>query len=248
MEMIGHQRPRKTLCFRIRNNFPQPFNKKISGVIIIKAGADRVVGGASLVGALSSVADSMGIPYRFVAFSPSLLPSGHYPNPLCKHQDFPAACNRLSWQIKALVDRFTVTALVNTQRKNLQLKPVKDVWRTFLGKRVIVASDKAVSSVPPDVAQAGVKTGYLHLDQPDQPHEELERFLKAGPPPVYAGFGSMPKKVQMDNVSLIVQAARTAGAIREVLINETMRRKAEKVSSMIDRHESLNNAVREVLN
>ncbi len=49
----------------------------------IIAGADLVVG-ASLVGALSTVAESMGIPYRFIAFSPSMLPSGHYPNPLFK--------------------------------------------------------------------------------------------------------------------------------------------------------------------
>ena len=38
----------------------------------IIAGADLVVG-ASLVGALSSVAESMDIPYRFVAFTPSVL-------------------------------------------------------------------------------------------------------------------------------------------------------------------------------
>ena len=308
----------------------------------IIAGADLVVG-ASLVGALSSVAESMGIPYRFVAFSPSVLPSGHYPAPFCKRQGFPGTCNRLTWRIGAMVDHLTMTALVNRERKKLRLKPVKDAWLTFLGQRVIVASDKAVSTIPPDAEPAAFQTGYLHLDQPDQPLEELERFLNAGPPPVYAGFGSMPKKVQIDNVSLIVQAARSAGsrvviakfweepsefsrcedvffihkyphlklfprmagvihhggagttaagaasgvpqivvphlldqyywghqvyrsnlgpkpiwrhrinrrklaeAIREVLTNEQMRQKVEKVSGMIDRQNSLNKAVREVL-
>ena len=308
----------------------------------IIAGADLVVG-ASLVCALSSVAESMGIPYRFVAFSPSMLPSSHYPAPFCKRQGFPTAYNRLTWRMGAMFNRLTLTALINTQRKKLRLQPVKDAWLTFLGKRVIVASDKAVSTVPPDVEPATVQTGYLHLDQPDQPLEELERFLNAGPPPIYAGFGSMPKKVQIDNVSLIVQAARSAGsrvviakfweepskfsqskdvffihkyphlklfprmagvihhggagttaagaasgvpqivvphlldqyywgrqvyrsnlgpepiwrhrinsqklagAIREVLTNDQMRQKAEKVSGMIDQQYSLNKAVREVL-
>ncbi len=308
----------------------------------IIAGADLVVG-ASLVGALSSIAESMDIPYRFVAFSPSVLPSGYYPAPFCKRQGFPASYNRLTWQIGHMVNRLTVTALVNRERKKFRLKPVHEAWDSFLGQRVIVATDKAVSTIPPDVEPDTVQTGYLHLDQPDQPFEALERFLNAGPPPVYAGFGSMPKKVQMDNVSLIVQAARSVGsrvviakfwkepsefspcedvffihkyphlkifprmagvihhggagttaagaasgvpqivvphlldqyywghqvyrsnlgpkpiwrhrinkqklaeAIREILTNDQMRQKARKVSGMIDRQNSLNKAVHEVL-
>ena len=51
----------------------------------IIAGADLVVG-ASLVGALASVAESMGIEYRYMAFTPCLLPSSHHPFPVCKHQ------------------------------------------------------------------------------------------------------------------------------------------------------------------
>ena len=177
----------------------------------IIAGADLVVG-ASLVGALSSVAESMGIPYRFVAFSPSMLPSSYHPSPVCKHQGFTKYYNRMTWRIGTIFNRFSLTALVNEGRKELGIKPIKDAWRNILGNRVIVASDKAISTVPPDVEPAVAQTGYLHLDQPDVHLDKLEAFLKAGPPPVYAGFGSMPKKVQIDIVSIIVQAARSAGS------------------------------------
>ena len=177
----------------------------------IIAGADLVVG-ASLVGALSSVAESMGIPYRFMAFCPSMLPSSHYPSPVCKHQGFPGYYNRMTWRIGSIFNRFTLTALINGGRKQLGLHPVKDAWDHILGQRVIVASDKAVSTVPPDVEPDVVQTGYLHLDQPDQHVEKLEMFLNAGSPPVYAGFGSMPKKDQMENVPIIVRAARSAGS------------------------------------
>ena len=305
-------------------------------------GADLVVG-ASLVGALSSVAESMGIPYRFVAFSPSMLPSSHHPSPFCKHQAFPEYYNRMTWRMGKMLNRLFLTALVNGGRKKLGLQPVEDAWPNILGQRVMVASDSAISSVPPDVEHAVTQTGYLHLDQPDQHFEALEVFLNSGPPPIYAGFGSMPKKVQMDNVSIIVNAARSAGsrvviakfweepstfsrsrdvffinnyphlklfprmagvihhggagttaasaacgvpqivvphlldqyywghqvqqsglgpkpiwrhritsrklagAIREVLSNDLMRQKAKQVSRMIDRHNSLDMAVREVL-
>ncbi len=177
----------------------------------IIAGADLVVG-ASLVGALSSVAESMGIPYRFVAFCPSMLPSSYHPSPICKHQGFPKHYNKMTWRIGTIFNRFSLTALVNEGRKQLGIRPIKDAWRNILGNRVIVASDKAISKVPPDVEPAVTQTGYLHLDQTDVHLDKLEAFLKAGPPPVYAGFGSMPKKVQIDIVSIIVQAARSVGS------------------------------------
>ena len=176
----------------------------------IIAGADLVVG-ASLVGALSSVAESMGIPYRYVAFTPLLLPSSHHPFIACKHQGFPGYYNRMTWRMAKILDRLNMTSLVNKGRKQIGLEPVKDAWLNMLGQHVIMASDKAISGVPPDVEPAVTQTGSLHLDQPDQYPEGLEEFLGAGPPPVYAGFGSMPKKDQMDNVSLFVRAARSAG-------------------------------------
>lgn len=177
----------------------------------IIAGADLVVG-ASLVGALSSVAESMGIPYRFVVFCPSMLPSGHHPSPVCKHQGFTKYYNRMTWRIGTIFNRFSLTPLVNEGRKQLGLRPIKDGWLNILGRRIIVASDKAIATVPPDVEPAFAQTGYLHLDQPDIQLEELETFLNAGPPPIYAGFGSMPKKVQIDIVSMIIQAARSVGS------------------------------------
>jgi UDP:flavonoid glycosyltransferase YjiC (YdhE family) len=39
----------------------------------------------------------------------------------------------------------------------------------------------------------------------------LDTFLEAGSPPVYAGFGSMPIRDQIRNVSVIVEAVRLSG-------------------------------------
>jgi UDP:flavonoid glycosyltransferase YjiC (YdhE family) len=175
----------------------------------IIAGADLVVG-ASLVFALSSVAESMGIEYRFIAFTPQLLPSGQHPFMIFKHNWLPGWYNRMTFHLVRLLDRFNLTRLINKKRKQLGLKPVDDAWFHILGKNVIVASDKAVAQVPQDVKLAFTQTGYMHLGQPDQHLPELESFLRAGPPPIYAGFGSMPKKDQAYNVPIIVRAARSA--------------------------------------
>ena len=177
----------------------------------IIAGSDLLIG-SSLTFALATLAESMEINYRFIAFAPQMLPSGHYPFPAFKHQRLPQWYNRMTWWIARLLDRYNITRLVNYHRRQLGLKLVRDAWRHILGQHVIVASDSTIAKVPPDVVvPAFTQTGYMHLNQPDQQLPELDAFLGAGPPPVFAGFGSMPRQDQIRNTAVIVEAARLSG-------------------------------------
>ena len=177
----------------------------------IIAGSDLVIG-SSLTFALATLAESMGIVYRFIAFAPQMLPSGYHPFPAFKHQRFPKWYNRMTWRIARLLDRYNFTRLINNHRRQLGLRLIQDAWRHFLGQHVIVASDSAIAKVPPDIVEpAFTQTGYMHLNQPDQQLPELDAFLEAGPPPVYAGFGSMPMRDQIRNTAVIVGAARLSG-------------------------------------
>jgi UDP:flavonoid glycosyltransferase YjiC (YdhE family) len=117
----------------------------------------------------------------------------------------------MTWRVSEFFDTFNLTRLVNERRTALGLVPIQGAWQSMIGTHVIVASDKVISEVPQDVALPYTQTGYIHLDQPDTYLPELEAFLGAGLPPVYAGFGSMPKHDQAKTVPLIVQAARKAG-------------------------------------
>jgi UDP:flavonoid glycosyltransferase YjiC (YdhE family) len=176
----------------------------------IISGADMVIG-ASLVFGLSSVTESMGILYRYVAFTPQLLPSGFHPFFAFKNQRLPRWYNRATWSIAFALDRLNLTHLVNRERKKLGLFPIKNGWLHILGDHVIMASDKDVYQVPGDVKLGFSQTGYMHLEQPDQENPDLEAFLDSGRQPVYAGFGSMPFKDQAANVPMIISAARAAG-------------------------------------
>jgi UDP:flavonoid glycosyltransferase YjiC (YdhE family) len=49
----------------------------------------------------------------------------------------------------------------------------------------------------------------MHLDLSDPESKKLATFLNAGSEPVYAGFGSMPKGIQIQAISTIVQAVRS---------------------------------------
>ena len=124
----------------------------------IIVGADLVVG-SSLVFALSTVAESMGIGYRYIAFTPQLLPSGDHPFLACKHHGLPKWYNRMTWRVAKMLDQFNLTWLINKKRKQLGLKPMEDAWLHILGQDVIVASDKVIAKVPQDVEPAFTQTG-----------------------------------------------------------------------------------------
>jgi UDP:flavonoid glycosyltransferase YjiC (YdhE family) len=172
--------------------------------------ADLVLG-ASLVFSLSSVAEAMGIPYRFIAFAPQLLPSSHYPFMAFKHQGFPRWVNRMGWNLVTCLDKLNFTRLLNKNRRKIGLATLTSAWEHILGEDVIIASDKEIAAAPPNSAISYIQTGYMHLIQPSQESLKLEAFLNAGPPPVYSGFGSMPKLDQASRIPIIVKAARDNG-------------------------------------
>jgi UDP:flavonoid glycosyltransferase YjiC (YdhE family) len=179
--------------------------------------ADLVVG-SSLIGALPSIAEARRIPYRYIAFTPQLLPSSWHPFPAFKYQHLPRWFNCMTWQIANYLDHFNNIKLINRYRKEMGLEPIYNAWRHILGKHVIVASDSAIAKVPDDVRTPQfTQTGYMHLKQPTHSSREFEKFLEKGPTPIYAGFGSMPKSDQMNCVAMIVEAARLAG--QRIVIN-----------------------------
>ena len=185
-------------------------NAQFDSIPDIISGADLVLG-ASLVFSLSSITEAMGIKYRFIAFAPQLLPSSHHPFMAFKHQGFPGWMNRMGWSLAACLDKLNLSRLINRNRRKIGLAPLKSAWEHILGENVILASDGEIAGVPPDSSISCVQTGYMHLVQPSYPFPELEAFLSAGPPPVYSGFGSMPKMDQANIVPIVVKAARDNG-------------------------------------
>ncbi|MFO7912046.1 MAG: hypothetical protein R6V15_07770, partial [Desulfotignum sp.] len=176
----------------------------------IIASADLVIG-SSLMFGLSSTAEARGIPYRYIAFTPQVLPSKHHPFLPIQTQTLPPLVNRMTWTIADILDRCGITLLINRYRKHQKLAPVPGAWDHILGSQPIVAGDKEIAPVPPDVLKTVIQTGYPHLDQPIPPNPDLERFLGASEKPVYAGFGSMPPKGQENAVPLLIQAAKNLG-------------------------------------
>ena len=176
-------------------------------------GCDVIVAATALQIAAASVAEKQRIPYVFVAYCPTVLPSPHHaPPPLPPLPGQPpapvAVDNRELWLRDG--ERFTALfgAALNAHRASLQLEAISDVRAYVFTNRPWLAADPTLAPWP-DRADAVFQPG-AWIVRDDRPlPREAHAFLDAGDPPVYFGFGSMRAPEGMGDV--MVEAARAVG-------------------------------------
>jgi UDP:flavonoid glycosyltransferase YjiC (YdhE family) len=181
---------------------------------------DLVMGGLSGMFIAAAVAEKMGLPMvqaHNVPFTPTrafpgaLMPAppgwvGHALNRLTHH-----VTRQILWQTARPGDRVA-------RRQVFGLSPFP-VWGPFgsaiLGQSpVLYGISLAVITPPPDWDPARIHvTGYWFLPPSEtwRPPESLERFLEAGPPPVYIGFGSMSNRKPEETADLVLKALAETG-------------------------------------
>lgn len=163
-------------------------------------GCDLVVA-SGLVWGVRPVAEHFGIPYRYVAFTPAGF-LGTTRDPIGV---------RLS---RGLADRYANLAYgsaLDRGRAALGLPRARGVMRQLMGPATIAATDPALTVLPEGGRLRVTQTGYPLLAQGGELSEDLRRFFAEGPPPVYAGFGSMPVASRERMGRLLVGAAARAG-------------------------------------
>ncbi len=155
------------------------------------AGMDRLLtAGTILAGA--SAAELHGVPFRFVAYTPALLPSPEHTPVFFPFQVRSRLANRaLWWSARALFAGMVLRDL-NRARRELGLPPVRSVMRHMLSPHPVLAVDRPIASLPDDCPLDVVQIPCLHSREGEPLPEKLEHFLDAGPAPVFLGFGSMP--------------------------------------------------------
>jgi vancomycin aglycone glucosyltransferase len=144
-------------------------------------GADLVLGVGFVLG-VHTVADILKVPYRFVIFYPVLLGPG-------RGDPF---FNRMMFGFGRAMTNMAMKGFINKKRAALGLPPVRDVWGDWMGEHVIVACDKELNAVHEGVLFNYTQTAYMLLPSQHDMPEHVEKFLQAGKPPVFVGFGSNP--------------------------------------------------------
>jgi UDP:flavonoid glycosyltransferase YjiC (YdhE family) len=173
-------------------------------------GVDLVVGGGATMAA-HLLADAARVPYRYIGYTPQILPSSHHPMLMVPLTRSPRWLNRLLWRTsKAFYNRL-LDALYNAHRMRSGLPRDEDVFGSiFPHEKTLLACDPELHPAPPDLTHVPQVGSFALPDERPLP-PELETFLRAGPPPIYLGFGSMPDDDPGRTTRLVHDAAKKAG-------------------------------------
>jgi sterol 3beta-glucosyltransferase len=106
---------------------------------------------------------------------------------------------------------------INRWRKELLGLPKQSFWGYF-GKigtsrsPILNGFSEHVVPRPPDWGEHVHLTGYWFPEDEDwQPPDQLRRFIEAGSPPVFIGFGSMPVRNPTRTTAIILKALKQSG-------------------------------------
>ncbi|MFC0435221.1 glycosyltransferase [Kutzneria buriramensis] len=152
-------------------------------------GCDVVLAWSVLQVAAPSVAEKLGIRHVYATFSPNQLPSGQLaPAPMPGWQQPADVDNRTLWAMESRRWNDIWRPAVNSRRESIGLPPIDDVLTHVNSPRPWLAADPVLGPWPDgsDVVQTGA---WLMRDTRPLP-ADLARFLDAGEPPVFFGFGS----------------------------------------------------------
>lgn len=181
------------------------------GLLPLAHDADVIVA-AGLMFAAASVAELAKVPYRYLAYTPDVLRSDHHPPPLSDVRNFGRPINRWLWKGFAALTHWMVGRSLNQRRQQYGLPATPDVLtHAMLPAQCLLASDIELAPLPRDLQLAAPQLGNLRLDDDRPLPPELERFLQAGPAPVYFGFGSMPDAKPATTTAQIIACARALG-------------------------------------
>ena len=162
-------------------------------VVEAAASCDVVVATAMSQFVGPSVAEQLGVPYRYVLFCPDVLDG-------LEGQGFDELFGEP----------------INTHRASIGLPPVEDIGAFMFTTRPLLAADPALGPWRGPADFDVVQTGAWILPDRRPLPGELLTFLDAGEQPVYAGFGSM-RTVDQDSARTVIEAIRAQD--RRVLLS-----------------------------
>jgi vancomycin aglycone glucosyltransferase len=180
--------------------------------VLVAAGLTTAAAGAQ------AVCEKRGLRYLHAAYAPCYLPSPCYP-PLSLHgQPAPPGVtgNRVLWDLNAQGMNAVFRGPVNAYRASIGLPAVDNVRDYVSTGHPWLAADPVLAPWPEPADLDVTQTGAWILPDERPLPAGLEAFLDAGPPPVYASFGSMPLRQAQNTARAVIEAVRAQG--RRVLL------------------------------
>ncbi|MBB3037048.1 glycosyltransferase [Hoyosella altamirensis] len=170
------------------------------------------------------IGEYLGVAAVPVALQPVWVPTSAFPSPFGP-QSLPAFLNRATYLSSQLLSRATVGGIGSWRSRQLGLaRKRRGMHNQFLQPdgtpaTVLQAFSSSVLPKDPDYPDSVVTTGFWYLPDPEgwAPDAALQKFLDAGEPPVYVGFGSMTGR-DPDQTAETVAAALRLAKVRAVVV------------------------------
>ncbi len=161
-------------------------------------------------------AEKLNVPVIMALLIPMMVPTAEHPNIGFPNLKLGEWYNRMTYHFVNKLTGVSVAKHIKAWRAAKGLPPQKhfDLLHLSDGRDIPVLHgfSKHVVPQPSDWPETASTTGYWFIDQANDycPPPELETFLKAGPPPVYVGFGSMVGRNPERLANIVVEALKEA--------------------------------------
>jgi vancomycin aglycone glucosyltransferase len=146
-------------------------------------GANLIIG-AGVQAAAASTAEIYGIPYRYVVYCPTLLPSPEHPPVFFPRPHSTPWLNRRLWSLARIGFNHGMRPALNRHRSAMGLAPVSDLLDHLLSTRPVVAADPLLGALPSRCPLPFDQIPCLHPFDVNPLPAKLEAFLDSGAPPV----------------------------------------------------------------
>jgi vancomycin aglycone glucosyltransferase len=170
---------------------------------------DVVVAMGALQFATRSVAEAMQIPYLFATYCPMVLPSPEHPPPkigMHYSQSLGAQTNDSLWTQEEQYWNDLFRPALNEERAKLGLCAIDNIQRHVFTDRPWLAAEPLIAPAGASDKLRIVQTGAWSLPDESELPVDLLRFLDAGEPPIYVGFGSV--RAAQDAGRVLLESAR----------------------------------------
>ena len=197
-------------------------SRRLAGEMLVACrdaseGSDVIVGTGLADYASACVAEYWRVPIVHGFLQP-VIASGDFPSPLVPPIAMPGWANRFESRTLAAPMWLAIRPLANRMRRELLKLPPSPLRHPFelersRGDTILMAYSRHILPRGSDWESNIEVTGAWFLDAGKDwiPPEALARFLEAGPPPIYVGFGSMTLKDPRATLDAVLGAIRDIG-------------------------------------
>jgi sterol 3beta-glucosyltransferase len=165
------------------------------------------------------VAEKLGVPCLWTHIFPIFVQTRCQPSIAFPALPLGGSYNRLTHILVEQFGQWLTAGFVNRWRRERlglpSLSPFRWPYGQLDGRPLptFYGYSPAVAPKPHDWGEHVHVTGYWFLDRPPgwQPPADLARFIASGPPPVYAGFGSMSNRDPQGTTRIVLRALEASG-------------------------------------